>query len=124
VHQTIERLLISLETLAGEESILLESDAWTELNLVQDRASSLISHLAALMEDARNRSEIPVDLYRRAHSIGIGQQQRIRRLQTRMVEIKAELSVLNSSHSRARRILPAYREPRDGHDLAQFSESG
>jgi len=124
VHKTIERLLGSLETLAGEESILLENDAWTELTLVQDRESTLIAHLAALMEDTCIRTDLPAELYRRAQSLGLGQEQRIHRLQNRLAAIREELSALNSTQSRARRILPAYRGPRDGHDLAKFSESG
>jgi len=124
VHKTIERLLGSLETLAREESIHLENDAWAELTLVQDRASLLIAHLATLMEDTGARTNLPAELYRRAQALGLGQGQRIDRLQTRMVAIREELSVLNSAHSRVRRILPAYRGPRDPHDLARFSQSG
>lgn len=124
MHKTIERLLGSLETLAGEESILLESDAWTELTLVQDRAANLIAHVASLMEDTRIRKDLPAELVRRAESLGRGQEQRIHRLQTRLAALQGELTVLNSTQSSARRILPAYRGPRDGHDFAQFSESG
>jgi len=101
--QTATRLLVALEDLAGQETLLIRTMDFVEAVTVQERSAPLVDKLCSLATDPdvmglRPRVNGLLDRCEQNHHF----------LDTQLARLQGELARINEARGRLRRVAPAY----------------
>ncbi len=109
-HQTIERLLTALETLARDERFLLESGDFVEALAVQAREAPLVEKMAELLVQPGIAASLSPSAQSRAQTLLALQSEQSKRLSAQQAALQEDLQLLRAAQARVQQLRPAYRQ--------------